>query len=138
MGQLERFGVSMDADLLGRFDRLIHRKGYTNRSEALRDLVRDALVQDEWASDEWVVGTISLVYDHDTHELAHVLMDLQHEYHRAIVCTTHVHLDAHNCLEVLVVRGLAGDVRGIADRLIGTRGVKHGQLSCTTTGQHLK
>jgi CopG family transcriptional regulator, nickel-responsive regulator len=128
----------MDAELLSGFDRLIRRKGYTNRSEALRDLVRDALVQNEWESDEWVVGTLSLVYDHDTHELAHVLMDLQHEHHRSIVCATHVHLDAHNCLEVLVVRGLAGDVRQIADRLIATRGVKHGHLSCTTTGERLK
>jgi CopG family nickel-responsive transcriptional regulator len=139
MGLVDRFGVSMDPELLRAFDRLIERKGYRSRSEAIRDIVRNALVEEEWrGGDEYVVGTVTLVYDHDSHELAHALMDLQHQHHEAIACTTHIHLDEHNCLEVVVVRGPARDVRQIGDRLISTRGVKHGRLSCSTTGRDLR
>ena len=88
--------------------------------------------------DQAVIGTVTLVYDHDSHDLAHELMDLQHHHHEAIVCTTHVHMDAKNCLEVVVVRGPASEVRQIGDRLISTRGVKHGRLTCSTTGRALR
>jgi CopG family nickel-responsive transcriptional regulator len=129
----------MDPSLLHSFDQLIRRKGYRSRSEAIRDIVREKLVEEEWQDgDHLVVGTVTLVYDHDSHELAHALMDLQHHYHEAITCTTHVHMDAHNCLEVVVVRGTPGDVRAVADRLISTRGVKHGRLICSTTGAALR
>jgi CopG family nickel-responsive transcriptional regulator len=139
MDGVDRFGVSMDPELLAAFDRLRRQRGYRNRSEAIRDIVRNALVEEEWRdADHPVIGTVTLVYDHDSHDLAHALMELQHQHHEAVVCTTHVHMDAHNCLEVVVVRGPAGVVREIGDRLISTRGVKHGRLTCSTTGRALR
>jgi CopG family nickel-responsive transcriptional regulator len=136
MPVLERFGVSMDEALLARFDQLIAARGYSSRSEAIRDLVRGELVKAEWENPQAeVVGTITIVYEHHSHELSHVLAELQHQYHQAIICTTHIHLDTHNCLEVVIVRGRSGEVKRIADALISTRGVKHGQLACATTGE---
>jgi CopG family transcriptional regulator, nickel-responsive regulator len=138
MSRVTRFGVSLDDNLLAQFDRVIARKGYTNRSEAIRDLIRANLVREQWeAGTEEAVGTVTLVYSHDVHELADKLTDLQHAHYRTIVSTLHVHLDPHNCLEVLVLRGKASDLKGIADRLIGTRGVKHGTFSATTEGRTL-
>lgn len=135
MSVLKRFGVSMEDDLLARFDELIAGRGYSTRSEAIRDLVRADLVNAEWSDpDAEVVGTITIVYEHHEHELANVLAELQHEHHEFVVCTTHVHLDAHNCLEVIVVRGRSETVRHVADTLTSTRGVKHGRLVSTTTG----
>ncbi len=134
-----RFGVSLDSALLERFDSLIEKKGYSNRSEAIRDLIRDALVTEEWQSAAAeTVGAITIVYSHDKRELTDTLTDLQHRYYDSIISSLHIHLDRHNCLEVIVVRGRAGDIKAIADRLIGTKGVKHGKLSVTTTGRHLK
>jgi len=134
-----RFGISLDNALLERFDSLIGKKGYANRSEAIRDLIRDTLVTEEWeAAATETVGTITIVYSHDKRELTDTLTDLQHRYYDSIISSLHIHLDEHNCLEVIVVRGKAGDIRTIADRLIGTKGVKHGKLSVTTTGKHLK
>ncbi len=138
MAGLTRFGISLDAKLLREFDRLIKRKGYTNRSEALRDLIRDNLVREQWEmGTEQVVGTISLVYNHETRELADKLTDLQHDHYQQIVSTLHVHLDQHHCLEILAVRGKAAELKKIADRLIGTRGVKHGTFSATSEGKAL-
>ncbi len=139
MGKLSRFGVAMDEDLLDRFDRLVERRGtHANRSEAVRDLVRDALVESEWEdSDEEIVGTVTMVFDHHASDLSERLDSLQHAHHDKIVSSMHIHLDAHNCLEVLVVRGTSAQVRAIADGLLGTKGVKHGKLVLTTTGQHL-
>lgn len=129
-----RFGISLDEGLLRKFDRLIKKKGHANRSEAIRDLIRDDLVREQWeAGTEETAGTITLVYSHDTRELTKNLNDLQHTHHANIVSTMHIHLDGHNCLEVLVVRGKAMDIKMIADRLIGTRGVLHGKLTLTTT-----
>lgn len=134
-----RFGISLDEALLLRFDRLIARKGYANRSEAIRDLIRDSLVMEEWeSSTAETVGTITIVYSHETRELTDTLTDLQHRYHNSIISAMHIHLDEHNCLEVIVVKGRAKDIKTIADRLIGTKGVKHGKLTATTTGKHLK
>ena len=139
MAGVIRFGVSLNEKLLDGFDRLISKKGYTNRSEAIRDLIRDSLVKDEWeAGNKETVGTITLVYDHHTRELTHTLTDLQHQHHKSIISTTHIHLDQHNCLEVLVVKGKGGDIKAIADKVIGTKGVKHGKLSATTTGKSLQ
>ena len=138
MDEIIRFGVSLTDNLLKKFDRLIGRKGYTNRSEAIRDLIRDSLVQEEWnAGSEETLGTITLVYNHHTRVLADVLTHLQHRYYQAILSTTHIHLDEHNCLEVLIVRGKGEEIKKISDRLIGTKGVKHGKLSLTTTGKDL-
>lgn len=135
MSNLSRFGVSMDSTLLEKFDRLIKRKGYSNRSEAVRDLVRDALVGDQWSrEDEPAIGTITLVYNHQTRELADKLTGHQHSHHDAVISTLHVHLDAHYCLEVVVVKGTTREVRQIADELIGTRGVVHGKLVSTMQG----
>ena len=139
MGEVTRFGVSLDEKLLRQFDRLIVRKGYANRSEALRDLIRESLVRDQWElGTEEAVGTITLVYDHHTRDLADKLTDLQHAHYESIVSTLHVHLDPHHCLEVLVLRGTARTLKEIADRLIGTRGVKHGTFSATTEGRALR
>ena len=132
MADLSRIGVAIDSDLLGKFDRHIARRGYTNRSEAFRDLIRDELVQEASESPEHpVVGTVTLIYDHHVRMLADKLTDLQHEAFHNVLSTLHVHLDHDNCLEVLVVRGRAQDVRRIADALISTKGVKHGRLTIT-------
>ena len=134
-----RFGISLDGALLERFDARIKKKDYANRSEAIRDLIRDNLVSDEWESSKVeTVGTITIVYSHDTRELTDTLIDLQHHYYESIVSSLHIHIDEHNCLEVIVVKGKGGEIKAISDKLIGTKGVKHGKLSLTTTGKHLK
>lgn len=138
MAEVVRFGISMDDRLLEKFDRLIEGKGYKNRSEAVRDLIRNALVEEQWGNeDEEAVGTVSLVYDHHTRELSDKLTEHQHSHHREIVSALHVHLDAHHCLEVVVLKGKAGEIRHLAEELIGTKGVKHGRLMTTTTGREL-
>jgi CopG family nickel-responsive transcriptional regulator len=139
MGELVRFGIAIDEDLLARFDRLVAKRGVAqNRSEAIRDLIRDALVEAEWEdSGQETIGTITLVFDHHTRDLSEKLDALQHAHHEKIVSAMHVHLDAHSCLEVLVVRGASGDIVDIAHGLIGTKGVKHGKLAMTTTGAGL-
>ncbi len=134
-----RFGISLENALHKKFDSLIKKKGYTSRSEALRDLIRDSLVREEWEDgNKETVGTITIVYSHDTRELLNILTDIQHDFHTSVISSTHVHLDSHNCLEVLIVKGKGKDIKKIADRLIGTKGVKHGKLSLTTTSKHLK
>lgn len=129
MGQLTRTGIAIDADLLARFDRFITKQGYTNRSEAFRDLIRDRLVGAAVETpDSQVVGTITLIYDHHSRLLPDKLMNLQHANHDVIIATTHAHLDHNTCLEVLVVKGQAKQVQKLADLLIGTKGVRHGRL----------
>ncbi len=136
--EITRFGVSIDDELLGKFDQLITRKGYTNRSEAIRHLIRDSLVQTEWESaSQETIGTITLVYNNHTRELADLLTHLQHLHYRSIISTTHIHLDEENCLEVLIVRGQSEEIKNISDLLISARGVKHGRLSLTTTGKDI-
>jgi CopG family nickel-responsive transcriptional regulator len=131
-----RFGVSMDTKLLRDFDELISAMGYTNRSEAIRDLIRERLVRKEWElSDQETVGSITIVYSHDVRELTETLTALQHRFHRHIISTMHIHLDKHNCLEILVVRGKGSEIKKIAERLLSTKGVKHGKLTATTTGK---
>ena len=138
MSGITRFGVSIDQSLLRSFDRLIGQKGYQNRSEAIRDLIRDSLVQEEWESGQETVGTIAIVYDHHTRELSKALTGLQHNFFKFIISTIHVHLDAHHCMEVLIVKGKSDDLKKISDRLIGIKGVKHGRLCLTTTGKELR
>ncbi|HEY3308226.1 MAG TPA: nickel-responsive transcriptional regulator NikR [Desulfuromonadaceae bacterium] len=138
MGETVRFGISIDADLLDSFDQLIEQKKYMNRSEAIRDLIRSSLIETKWeVGEEEIVGTITIVYNHHVRDLSDKLTEHQHAYHHQIVSALHVHLDAHNCLEVLVVRGKAREVKKIADELIGVKGVKHGKLVMTTTGEEL-
>ncbi|MFW0861694.1 MAG: nickel-responsive transcriptional regulator NikR [Dethiobacter sp.] len=139
MTELVRFGVSMNEQLLKMFDKKIVACGYANRSEAVRDLIRNRLVEMEWEDEnQEVAGTITLVYDHHVRGLSHLLTKLQHNWHELILVTTHVHLDHHNCMEILAIKGPAGKVREVADRLVGVKGVKHGQLTITSTGQSLK
>jgi CopG family nickel-responsive transcriptional regulator len=139
MGETIRFGISIDDKLLDSFDRLIELKGYMNRSEAIRDLIRAALVELKWeGGEEETVGTVTLVYDHHVRDLSDKLTEQQHSHYNQIISALHIHLDAHNCLEVLVVRGKARDVKKIADELIGVKGVKHGKLVMTTTGEELQ
>ncbi len=139
MGETIRFGISIDDKLLDSFDRLIELKGYMNRSEAIRDLIRAALVELKWeGGEEETVGTVTLVYDHHVRDLSDKLTEQQHSHYNQIISALHIHLDAHNCLEVLVVRGRARDVKKIADELIGVKGVKHGKLVMTTTGEELR
>jgi CopG family nickel-responsive transcriptional regulator len=138
MAEVVRFGVSIDDRLLARFDQLIEQQGYVNRSEAVRDLIRNALVEDQWRdSDSETVGTVTLVYDHHVRDLSHRLTERQHHHHEAILASLHVHLDAQNCLEAVVIRGTSVEVKKLADELIGTKGVKHGRLVTTTTGRDL-
>lgn len=138
MSETVRFGVSIDSRLLEKFDQLIASKGYGSRSEALRDLIRDELVDLEWKEGAPEgVATITLVYSHEARELTDKLTELQHRMQGLIISTLHIHLDAHNCLEVLVVRGRTGDIKRAADQLISTKGVKHGKLTMATTGREL-
>ena len=136
---LTRFGVSLDEILLKRFDDLVLKKGYSNRSEAIRDLLRDALVMQEWEGTESeTVGTISIVYSHEKRELQKLLTLVQHHHYKMIISSMHIHLDEHNCLEVIAVRGKGDEIKKIADRLIGAKGVKHGKLTLTTSGRMLR
>lgn len=131
-----RFSVSLPPGLLKQFDAMAAEKGYDNRSLAIADMIRDKLVEHhQRLSNEEIAGTITLVYDHHRQHVQSALTDIQHDHHDVIVSTVHVHLDHHNCLEVLVVRGKAGLIKKIADELIAAKGVKHGKLTVTTTGQ---
>ncbi len=138
MGSTIRFGVSLDSDLLEKFDLLCDDSGYQTRSEAIRDLIRNALVQKEWqAQNVEVAATLSLIYDHHKSDLAQKITNIQHDVHHLIITTLHVHLDHHNCLEVLVLKGLGLEIKNFANRLIATKGVMFGKLSFATTGSEL-
>jgi CopG family nickel-responsive transcriptional regulator len=138
MGQTIRFGVSLDESLLEKFDALCEERCYSNRSEAIRDLIRNTLVQKEWEdTDKEIAGTLTLVYDHHKSDLAQRLTEMQHDAHEVILSSLHVHLDHHNCLEVLVLKGPGVTVRDLGQKLISTKGVKHGKLNLTTTGRDL-
>lgn len=130
-----RFGVSIETELLEPFDALIQKRGYQSRSEAFRDLMREQLVRDEWEEgNKTAVGILGLVFSHDTRELTEKLNQIQHKFLQNIISTTHIHLDHHNCLEVIVMKGKSADITRISDMLISTRSVKDGKLLKTTTG----
>ena len=136
--KLARFGVSLSRSLLKELDGMIRKKGYRNRSQALGDMIRDHLVEHQQESgDSEVAGTITLVYDHHRPNVQESLTDFQHKHLDKIISTLHVHLDHHDCLEVLVVRGKASVVKSVAEHLIAVRGVKHGKLMLTSTGKDL-
>ena len=132
VGILSRIGIALDSELLKRFDRSIARRGYTNRSEAFRDLIRDRLVTEQTAApDAIVVGTVTLIYDHHASGITEKLTEVQHEHHELVVSTSHAHLDHDSCLEVLIVHGKSAKVEQFADLLIGLKGVQHGRLVMT-------
>lgn len=132
MSELVRFGVSMDERLLAALDSIVQRRGYGNRSEAIRDLVRAEQVRESWEREEGpVVGTLTLVYDHHVREVSERLVALQHDHEDLVHSTMHIHLSHRMCLEVIVLRGRAKQVQQLADRLIAARGVKHGRLVAT-------
>jgi CopG family nickel-responsive transcriptional regulator len=134
MSELSRFGVSVEDELLQSFDQLIANQGYANRSEALRDLMRDALVKsriEESAETGEILGSLTLVYDHHAHELTEKMNNIQHDYHNFIVSVLHVHISHDDCMEVIVLRGEAREVRTLADSLLSLKGVKHGRLFVT-------
>lgn len=138
MTQTTRYTVSMDSRLLERFDKLIGQRGYQNRSEAVRDLIRNALVEEQWGEPkEKVAATVTLVYDHHASSVAERLTELQHHHGGIVVAATHVHLDNDNCLEVVILRGKCGDVQALANELLAVRGVKHGKIVPTTEGREL-
>ena len=137
MSELIRFGVSISSELLESFDKLIESKGYVNRSEAIRDLIRDYLVEHEWEEDLETIGAVTIVYDHHASDLSELLTSIQHEYYTMIISSMHIHIDHHNCLEITVIKGKGSKVKDIADKLISTKGVKHGKLTMTTTGKDL-
>ena len=136
---LARFGVSLEKDLLNRFDKLCSDNRYSNRSEAIRDLIRDALVKKEWTLTKGIVtGVISLVYDHDKRELVDNLIDIEHSHQQVIIASQHIHLNAHNCLEVIVIKGSPKEAKSLASSLRSANGVKHGELVMTTLGEGMK
>ncbi len=134
---LKRFSISLEENLLEIFDKHIKARSYTNRSEAIRDLIRKAFVKKEWQADKEVMGVISLVYDHHQHKLQDKVTEVQHGYHHHIVSTTHVHMDHDNCLEVIIVRGKAKEIQELSDKLVALRGVRDGHLAMSSTGQFL-
>lgn len=135
---LIRFGVSLDDKLLGRFDKLCELKKYQNRSEAIRDLIRDNLVKEEWAGlKREVTGVITLVYDHHKRELLDGLINIQHDHQEMIISSQHIHLDHDNCLEVIIVKGDGRKMKSLASQLRSAKGVKHGELVMTTTGKEI-
>lgn len=137
MSNLIRFGVSLEKELLVRFDDQIKNKNYPNRSEAIRDLIRKELVKQEWLSGKKTAGAIILVYNHHKRELLDSLTDIQHDHHHIIISTQHIHLDEHNCLEIVVVRGKAKEAQGLSDLLKSTKGVKYADLTMATTGSRV-
>lgn len=138
MNKIIRFGVSIEEKLLSRFDSLISEKGYVNRSEAIRDLIRDKLITEEISDQKAdVMGTLIMIYSHDSSEISDTLNDLQHRYYKNIISTLHVHIDEHNCIEILLLKGKARIVQSISDLLLSTKNVKHGKLILTPTGKHL-
>ena len=138
MSELTRTGLSIDRELLAKFDVAIAKRNYKNRSEAVRDLIRDHLVGEEADSNKVVVGTLTIVYDHHRPNLTEKLVDAHHHAGGSVLAATHVHLDHHNCLEVVIMKGRSKELRQLADQILSLRGVKHGQLVITSTGKDLK
>jgi len=135
MSKLVRFGISLEKLLLEKFDNYIKERNYTNRSEAIRDLIRQELVKKEWIEGEDVAGAITLIYDHHRKDLLNRITDIQHNFQRCIISTQHIHLDHDNCLEIIAVRGSPAEVQRLANTLKSIKGVKHGILNMSSTGE---
>jgi CopG family nickel-responsive transcriptional regulator len=138
MSGVVRFSVSIEDRLIRDFDELCRERGWSNRSEAIRDAIRRRLVEREWETGDEVAGVITLLYDHHRPGLAERLTEIQHHALDAVVSTTHVHVDARNCLEVVIVKGEARAIERLAHRMIGLKGVKHGELTGTSTGKRIR
>jgi CopG family nickel-responsive transcriptional regulator len=138
MADLVRFGVSLEKELLDKFDKHIKRKNYSNRSEAFRDLIRQELITKEWQVGKEIAGAITLVYNHHIRELVNRLTDIQHNFNKIIISTQHIHLDHDNCLEIVAVRGNPKEAQRLADNLRSIKGVKHGTLSMSSTGKDIE
>ncbi len=138
MSGLYRFGVSLEKDLIDKFDEHISERNYKNRSEAIRDLIRSELVKKQWLCDNEVAGAITLNYDHHKRELVAKLIDIQHDYQNLVICAQHIHIDHHNCLEILAVRGKAKAIEDLTSMMKALVGVKHVALSMSATGISLK
>lgn len=138
MSELVRFGVSLEKKLLDKFDSFIRERNYTNRSEALRDMIRQELIKKEWVEGEDVAGAITLIYDHHRKDLLGRITDIQHNYQQVIISTQHIHLDHDNCLEIVAVRGNPAEVQRLADMLKSIKGVKHGTLNMSSTGKDIE
>jgi CopG family nickel-responsive transcriptional regulator len=137
MAQLVRFGVSLEKDLLARFDAHLKGKKYTNRSEAIRDLIRQDLIKRQWQEGKEVSGTITIIYDHHKRELVNRLMDIQHDFGDIIISTQHIHLDHHNCLEIIALKGRPKAAQELTDTLRAVKWVKHATLCMSTTGRDI-
>jgi CopG family nickel-responsive transcriptional regulator len=137
MQKLVRFGVSLEQELLDKFDRLAKERNYTSRSEAFRDLMRQELVHKQWQEGKEIAGAITLIYDHHRRELVNTLMDIQHDFGALIISSQHVHLDHNNCLEIIAFKGSPKHAQRLADSLKAVKGVKHGTLSMSTTGRDM-
>ena len=138
MSSLFRFGISIDKNLLDKFDRLIREKKYTNRSEAFRDLIREELVKRAWREGKQVAGAITFIYDHHQRDLLSRIVDTQHHYQKLIISTQHIHLDHENCLEIVAVKGNSREVQKLADTLKSIKGVRHGTLSMSSIGKGME
>jgi len=137
MPEIIRFGISLDSNLSQKFDARLRKKGYSNRSEAIRDLIRQDLVVQEWNEGFEVAGAITLIYDHHKRELLNKITDIQHDFQKGIISAQHIHLDHHNCLEIIAIKGDPMEVKRLADTLKAVKGVKHATLSMSTTGKRL-
>ena len=137
MSELIRFGVSLEKELLQKFDKRIKKENYVNRSNAIADLIRDKLIRQEWAEDKEVAGAIIMVFDHHQRDLVNILTNIQHDYHKYIISSQHVHLDHVNCFEIVVVKGRPHKLEELANKLKSAKGVKHASLSLATTGKEV-
>ncbi len=138
MQNLKRFGVSIEPELLEKFDKYINAHNYKNRSEAIRDLIRKELVLEEWENlNSEVAGAIVMVYDHHRHDVVDKLLDIQHEYNSLIISSQHIHLDHNNCLEIVVVKGKIKSIDSLTFKLKSIKGVKHAELTKSTLGKNI-
>ncbi len=137
MSGLIRFGISLDDELSAKFDARLKHKGYANRSEAIRDLIRQDLVEQEWQEGAEIAGAITFIYDHHRRELLNRITDIQHDLQHVIISSQHIHLDHNNCLEIVAVRGKPAEVLRLSNMLKALKGVKHGSLAMSSTGKGL-
>ncbi|MDA3863874.1 MAG: nickel-responsive transcriptional regulator NikR [Deltaproteobacteria bacterium] len=138
MSNLIRCSLSIEPALFEKLNKLVEKEGYENRSEFIRDLIRNRLVEEEWHEDKDTLGTLTLVYDHETRNLNRNLTKLQHSNHKLFMATTHMHLDAHLCAEMIMLRGKASEIKEVANELSKQKGVLHSSLSTSSTGKNIK
>lgn len=137
MSEISRFGISLPADLIGKFDKLIGKKGYTTRSKAIGDLIRQELIEVEWKEGGEIAGAVTMIYDHHKSDLLNKTTDIQHDLQDVIISTQHIHLDHHNCLEIIAVKGRPDKVQDLMNRMRALKGVKHATLSMSSTGKEV-